>query len=150
MNPHFKIFVIALFSFSGVAHAACSKGAYVMANKSNEVLDTQTNLTWQRCLLGQTGSFCGGAPTLMTRAEAAVAATKQPGWRLPTHDELLTLVQPSCTGQGINSLYFPNQKEGKIWTSTKSDGSGYWTVQFPGGYDDIVNATQLNGVRLVK
>lgn len=148
MNPHARIFLIALFTISGSVYGACSKGAYSM--KNNEVRDTQTNLTWQRCLLGQSGSFCGGEPTLMTRAEAAVAATKQAGWRLPTHDELLTLVQTSCTGQGINSLYFPNQRDGKVWTSSKSDGSGYWTVQFPGGYDDIVNATQLNSVRLVK
>lgn len=133
------------------SYAVCTKGSYSMVPKSGEVKDLSTNLTWKRCLEGQSGSFCSGEPKKMSLTSSLELLKSNQGWRLPTHDELLTLVKADCANQsGLNSLYFPNQTNLKVWSSSRSDGSGYWTVNFPNGDDDIVNANQQNAVRLVK
>ena len=56
------------------------------------VEDTRTKLEWQRCSLGQTwtGATCAGEATKYKWNEAQRIAPA--GWRLPTKDELASLV----------------------------------------------------------
>src|SRR5688572_9743914 len=56
--------------------------------KGAEVFDKETNLTWQRCSVGQEwkeGAGCVGEVRELSRAEARKTPAN---WRLPTKEEL--------------------------------------------------------------
>lgn len=122
-------------------------GRYLV-NNDGTVTDIQTNLTWQRCRVGQTliGETCAGKPAAFKWDDAMQLA--KDGWRLPTVDELDTLVlcssgqrKPSVRPNGlyvgktngecqgdyanpvINQLAFPNTpidnyRLGWFWSSS--------------------------------
>ena len=105
---------------------------YTIAN--GEVHDKETGLIWQRCSLGQhwtDGSGCAGPVIQLTWSDAMRRA--EDGWRLPTRDELSTLVLPMCE-PAINESLFPNMQFDKpnYWSST-SDGAYHWFVDFRRG-----------------
>lgn len=129
-------------------------------NGDGTVNDIRTNLTWQRCSVGQTwtGETCEGNAAIFKWDDAINLA--EDGWRLPTVDELDTLVfcssgqrKPSARPNGksvsstngecqgdyarptINQWAFPNTPGGWFWSSSPyADGSyGAWYVGFGGG-----------------
>lgn len=103
--------------------------------KGDEVYDTQTHLTWQRCTVDRhwkNGAGCVGTVRPMTLADAKRQGRN--GWRLPTADELRTLVADNCTEPAINEKVFPDVGVNTPWA--------YWTssqgVTFGGEGPDIV------------
>lgn len=87
----------------------------------NEVLDTQTNLVWQRCSMGQrwTGQQCKGKVQAMTWSEAKSSAQALgSGYRLPTLPELQSLVDRSCYNAAYNENMFPNGQPDAYWSAT--------------------------------
>ena len=138
-------------------------------NGDGTITDAKTNLTWMRCSLGQqwTGSTCAGLAMEMDWNDALKTAMSfsyagHSDWRVPTVDELDTLVQcsagrsPSARPNGkfvadtdgschgnefsnpkININAFPNTPiVGFFWSSSpNTDHSGYaWGVYFDSGY----------------
>lgn len=129
-------------------------------NGDGTVTDEQTNLIWQRCSLGQTwtGKTCDGEPVRVTWEQAV--ELEQDGWRLPTVDELYSLVH--CTGERresirpdgqyveatdgqclgdfqqptINKRVFPGTSKIWFWSSSPYEGlDGYlWFVHFGSGH----------------
>jgi tetratricopeptide (TPR) repeat protein len=92
-----------------------------------EVLDTSTGLTWKRCLAGQTfdgGIACEGSPTRVSWDQAQTMA--EPGWRLPTAAELMTLFDDRGGKRPrINKIAFPLEKHPyymQAWSSEAKDG----------------------------
>ncbi|GAA0856706.1 DUF1566 domain-containing protein [Aliiglaciecola litoralis] len=84
-------------------------------------------------------------------------------WRLPTHNELLSLVHfGNVTGTKIDLDYFPNTNDLQTsplwyWTSLPSadgvSGGGArtaWAIDFETGNDNFLNKATLNKVRLVR
>lgn len=72
-------------------------------NGNGTVTDSKTNLTWMRCSLGQqwTGSACASVAMEMNWNDALKTAMSfsyagHSDWRVPTLDELDTLVQCSA------------------------------------------------------
>lgn len=72
-------------------------------NGNGTITDTKTNLIWMRCSLGQqwTGSTCAGVAMEMNWNDALKTAISfsyagHSDWRVPTVDELDTLVQCSA------------------------------------------------------
>ncbi|WP_019675489.1 DUF1566 domain-containing protein [Arsukibacterium perlucidum] len=145
-------------------------------NGDGTVTDIQTNLTWQRCSVGQlwTEETCIGEPTFFTWDDAMQQA--KDGWRLPTVDELDTLVlcsngqrTPSvrpngkfaretngkCPGSNplptINRWAFPNTPTIWYWSSSSyaEDSGVAWVVGFGNG--NVYNNSKFNDyhVRLV-
>jgi hypothetical protein len=117
-----------------------------------EVLDKETGLTWQRCSVGQTwneGEGCTGTVEEFNWQNAKKQARR--GWRLPTRDELETLISRACS-PSINPEAFPGVDPVKLWYwSSTQDTSGLaWLVQFGGGATFNGYQTAPNAVRLVK
>jgi len=119
---------------------------------SGEVHDTRTHLIWRRCSVGQrwAGELgCVGVIRQMNW-EAAMRASPA-GWRLPSKDELSTLVSAACKNPAINEEVFPDMELTKLWYWTRSEsGAAAWYVAFGGGTARIGTRTQLNAVRLVR
>ena len=120
--------------------------------KGGEVFDSRTKLRWQRCSVGQRwkeGLGCVGVILQMSFKGAALRATA--GWRLPTRDELASLVASHCTNPAINEDVFPDMELPKLsyWTSTDSGGSVLY-VDFADGTVHPSGPTDLDSVRLVK
>ena len=135
-------------------------------NGDGTVTDVKTSLQWMRCSLGQTwqgGTCVGEAKTYSWQAalDAANTLNRQGGyagyrdWRVPTREELLTLVycssgQPktwndtgkSCEGDFKRpTLYqptFPNTPDFWFWSSSpyaySPDGAWYVTFYYGAVY----------------
>ncbi|MEI7839435.1 MAG: DUF1566 domain-containing protein [Methylococcaceae bacterium] len=73
-------------------------------------------------------------------------------WRVPTKEELLSIVKSGATYPSIDTTYFPNTKRSWFWSSSFSAGfSSYaWGVGFDSGFSGG-NSESFNGrVRLVR
>lgn len=99
---------------------------YTVSSDGTEVTDSKSGLTWRRCAEGMRfeGGACSGQPTSFPSRSRAMAHEKsQAGWRLPTIEELATVVRvwpdhrESNTG-GVDLLAFPNIPAKAYWSST--------------------------------
>lgn len=108
-----------------------ARGRYSLQN--DVVIDKKTNLTWARCSVGQRWSeesaACTGAPHKSTYDEA-IGATRPVGWRIPTPEELKTLVHGGCENPSIDSSIFPGTAPDPYWAV---DDVGCWIVNFGPG-----------------
>jgi hypothetical protein len=113
------------------------------------VSDSHTGLTWS-------AEDVGGKRFTWEQAKAAVAALTLGGftdWRLPTCDELLTLVDRSRYSPAIDTGAFPSCRSDWYWTSTPaaySPGGCAWVVGFYGGDADWVSHDGSLLVRAVR
>ncbi|MFA7239534.1 MAG: DUF1566 domain-containing protein [Sulfuricellaceae bacterium] len=129
-------------------------------NGDGTVTHNKTNLTWKRCSEGMVwNNGCVGPVQSYTLAEAAALAQQnyagQSDWRLPTENELLSIVEWGASAPAINPTIFhltPNQ-----WYVSASDFVGstttVWAVSFSGVIADPGNdvyKTTPFPVRLVR
>lgn len=117
-----------------------------------EVYDQQTHLTWQRCSVGQHWTQalgCVGVIRQMNWQQAMAQAIG--GWRLPSVDELKTLIAANCSNPAINEEVFPDMELYKLWYWSSTDtGSSVWYVAFGSGSVHNADRADLNAVRLVR
>jgi hypothetical protein len=136
-KPHTLVFLFIIFSSS----EAFSSTFYP---KDHIVIDLSKKIEWLRCSVGLqwNGKTCVGKTLLMdhdTIKQAILIADEQlgPSWRLPTLDELYSLVCKKCEkGKKFDKVVFPNTDPRAYWTGQKnlmSKGS-YWTVNFFTGH----------------
>ena len=89
--------------------------------------DNKNNLTWQRCPHGQSYSQdrCRGTIKQLTLNEANQLARKTgQGWRLPTINELGSLIRKSCKPPMLDQQAFPDVRaysegKSKYWSSSR-------------------------------
>jgi hypothetical protein len=135
------------------------------------VLHKKTGLEWQRCpegmkLVAQPGAAdhsrdtCDGEASLFTfdgakqvqaKANAGAGRDGATDWRLPTMDELASIVEDACQIPAINPSVFPNTPVTWFWAiSPKQLSAGYaWGIGFGfGGY--YVGRHDNGAVRLVR
>jgi hypothetical protein len=116
-----------------------------------QVFDTETKLTWQRCVVGQKwqeGAGCVGTPQEL----AWTQAKKMDGaWRLPTKDEMQTLISRACL-RSANAEVFPgfSYQYPTYWTSTEDTPGLTWTVNMMSGAEFNALQSSRNGVMLVQ
>ncbi len=101
--------------------------------QGDTIYDRKTDLTWQRCTYGQHWrevGECQGEPRRLTFDDAN--KLKLGGWRLPTLDELNSIVvrgrKPS-----IDATLFPNTPPLYYWATDNRDNSFAWYVFFENG-----------------
>lgn len=155
-----------LAAVPGTGHGACTQSAMPDGRprfviQGGEVRDQKTGLIWQRCSVGLTWSAkagCAGERAEVTFEAAQQAATQAGGaWRLPTLQELGSLVDSSCGRPAIDKRFFPD-----VTASTDEGAEEYWTstpggldemmyfVEFADGYSDIRSPGFSRNARLVR
>ena len=138
MNMYILRLIVLIFVTCGPAQAQ-------FFSSDHTVKDVTTGVTWLRCSVGQAWDpsldTCTGKIVKLNHEEIAialVAAKKQLGgnWRLPTRNELTSLVCDDCLPPKVNSKYFPNLSAEAYWTSDKNwlNPRTYWTVNFMTGH----------------
>ncbi len=121
------------------------------------VVHTPTGLIWQRCAVGQiwTGSTCAGSAAQLSWTAAKELTSNfagKPDWRLPSTEELLSLVDFSTSGPAITLSMFPNTPSVLFWSgSTYAESTGLaWNVNFNFGNDYYSSLDGTSAVRLVR
>jgi c(7)-type cytochrome triheme protein len=112
------------------------------------VKDRVTGLLWQRCAMGQSwdGDTCKNDKSKQVRSwfswDSARSQVKHlqknklyTGWRLPTLDELATIIEKRCQDPTINLQVFPNAPAWVFWTSDEllSNNEYVWRIDFKTG-----------------
>jgi len=109
------------------------------------VRDVRNNIVWLRCSVGQrwdndTGKCIGKVVKLNQEEiiDAIEQANNQLGgtWRLPTREELETLVCEDCGPPKIREKYFPTIESEAYWTGSQNffNSKMYWSVNFMTGH----------------
>jgi hypothetical protein len=133
MKVFVTCFAIAVCFSSGISFAACDRSKTASTSSArftlNETMafDQKTKLTWSRCSVGTVwkNGKCSGAAKLMSLGEVKEYAKKLGGgWRVPTIEELFSIVEQKCSGPAINSEVFPSVKDlgegsAPYWSTTK-------------------------------
>jgi hypothetical protein len=153
------LLTVSMFASAASAHCDLKKRGAIKLDryeiKRATVYDKQRRLTWQRCSVGQTwdGKTCLGAVENLTWDDAwDAAAHAGAGWRVPTKDELLTLISQACHDPAVNEQAFPGMNSDNLlyWSGTQ-DPSGVWIVNFSrGGLRQYRGQIQQYAVRLVR
>lgn len=133
---------VALFaSLIRGARANAPPCQYAVVNGT--VFDANTKLTWERTLSSglvtwsQANDYC---------ANLSFAGG---GWRMPTIQELQTLIDESRSEPAIDDIIFPDTPLSYAWSKTPVSGAvgPRWRVNF---YDGFVNAGGMNSTHTVR
>jgi len=113
---------------------------------TDTVTDTVTGLVWQRVLDGSTHTWAD-AKTYCANLTMAGG-----GWRLPTKNELLSVVDFSLDSPAINRNAFPNTPSDWFWSSTvfACSSSIAWLVNFNPGITSYSGVGGGGSVRCVR
>jgi len=131
MRIFITCFVLAAGFSSSIALGACDKSKSASTPLSRfvlsdgEALDQKSQLIWSRCSVGTTwdkGGKCAGSVKLM-RLEAAKQYAQKlgHGWRVPSVEELYSIVEQKCSNPAINPKIFPN-------VTDLGEGAPYWSI----------------------
>ena len=115
--------------------------------RDGTVIHRTTELQWAKCALGQTWSreSCTGQATSFRWPDAnqSIENANESGdlsgytdWRLPTRQELESIVERCRTAPAINTRIFPNTPRTGFWSSsldTENDNHA-WFVDFYSGH----------------
>jgi hypothetical protein len=128
------------------------------------VLDRETGLVWDKIPQSTTMNWEDAVPYCWNRSVTPDGFALKKGWRLPTVEELMTLVDPNASGTPKLPPNHPfNNISGKYWTSTATVGNWFekyvwdsatsslstqvtfpgnraWCVRAPGGFDNVSDA----------
>ncbi|WP_210238804.1 DUF1566 domain-containing protein [Cohaesibacter sp. CAU 1516] len=156
------LFLLSLLPLPLGAHADCGTGkrsSYIL--QEDEAIDPQHGLIWKRCAVGMrwdaNGKTCIGEVQVLG-LNAALDFTKQEGngWRVPSGQELETLLVNSCDHPGVDAIAFPSIEasdfgEGaKFWTSTEAIPGMFYYFDFTNGFVDMHSQGFRLSVLLVK
>ena len=161
MSSSFSKSAAALSLLAGLGMAPAWAARLAPNTAGDEVTDSQTHLVWRRCDEGQNwaGGSCAGTSLSTDWAGAgqrAVDEAKRTGvaWRLPTVDELKTLVVPRAVPDAatIDGAVFPNTSAEWHWSGTPvtGDATGALGVDFYDGSSRDAARSDKGWVRLVR
>lgn len=121
------------------------------------VQQLKSGLIWQRCALGQSwnGSSCSGNVASFTWEQAKQQQNSlgsYTDWRLPTANELATLVDYSTANPAINRELFPGTPTSGFWSSSPYalNTDNAWIVYLSSGFVGYGQKGGATVVRLVR
>jgi len=141
---------------------------YVIFANDYFVRDRVTGLEWTRCAIGQTWDTDRGICLENTKKQvkswfsfnSALNEVARFGknqndnsWRLPTINELLTIVEHRCQSPATNLTIFPNTPSWRFWSvSTMVENNDYaWVVNLEDGSSQtVLKSTSSHYIRLVR
>jgi len=109
----------------------------------DQLYDRKTDLTWQRCDFGQTwdesNGWCRGVKRHATaEALGEAARSDAPGWRVPTIDELSSMMEIACRSQAKDAAPLFAEIE-------RGAGMNYYLSSSASGSADGIMAEQCLG-----
>jgi len=139
-GSEYKMFKLAilLLLLSGSANAQ-------FFDEGHMVKDVRNNIIWLKCTVGQRWDneekSCLGSIVKLNQSEIKEAirqASEQLGgkWRLPTLQELESILCKECAPPKVREKYFPNLSREAYWTGTKNffNSKMFWSVNFMTGH----------------
>lgn len=131
-------------SFALLASAAFSsqaQGRFTVSADGSEASDPKAGLTWRRCAEGLKwdGKSCTGKLVKFSFADAKKAAASATGagkgWRIPTREELVSLVDSARKKPKIDAVAFPKTASMPFWATRtgSTDDLNAWLVSFSTG-----------------
>jgi hypothetical protein len=137
----------AVLVAASVLRADAPLGQYAgFDHYSRCITDVQTHLTWVR-----TPTLAVDYPSATNACAVKDAGGGSPAWRLPSVNELETLVDDFPTPQSdpsgnvevraIDANAFPGTPIGHYWTSSPVGSNFVWTVEFGGGSTAAASTT---------
>lgn len=161
----FAFIVLSSLNFVVVAQtckdtiAATTHSSDYIINNDGTVTDTQLQLIWNRCALGQrweNNTCLGDATTVEWQRANQLAKENQSKnldqWRLPTVHELSKITELRCENPAIDLQIFPNTPSVHFWTGVEfaNDTNKAWQVFFGSGENHTAKKTTKAAVRLVR
>ncbi len=131
-----RLVVLSLLALAAASSQAQSR--FTMSADGQEVTDTSTKLTWRRCVEGLAwdGKTCKGKlAKFKFRAAKATAAGVGKGWRIPSREELVGLVDMAKKKPRIDPMAFPATPSMPFWATKQgsTDDLNAWLVSFANG-----------------
>jgi hypothetical protein len=122
----------------------CTTAAFASSFKDNgneTVTDLTTNLMWQQCSDGLSGTGCATGTAATVTWESAITYCEGlilggfTDWRLPNIKELKSIADMTIYNPTINVTYFPNPVASYHFSSTTEAlwSGAAWTVDFTSG-----------------
>jgi len=135
--------IAALALLALVATASQGQGRFTISSDGQEVTDATTKLSWRRCAEGLRwdGKACAGKLKTFKYGEAkddaaSVAKDDAKAWRIPTKDELVSLVDKTTKKKPrIDVKAFPQTPSLPFWAMRpgSDDDLNAWLVNFANG-----------------
>lgn len=130
---------------------------FEMLHDGSVVHDQETGLQWMRCSMGQEwiGNRCVGLASRFTWDQASDLTSAAGGladWRLPSVDELQSLIEYRMFDPAIDPVIFPGTPPVNYWSSSEAayDIFYAWSVHFANGFSNWRHKRQRFEVRLVR
>lgn len=158
------IWFFLIIFFVQNSFAECVK-RFSLINNNAEVYDKKTGLIWSRCTHGmswENSVGCFGEIELLTLKEAKKIEQMNKKWRLPSIDELISLVDIECKNYPVDSAVFPDIQsvhgDSTYWSTTiylSNEGTKempalFYTIDFMQGIVDAHTQRMAYRVRWVK
>jgi hypothetical protein len=132
---------------------------FTVSADGQEVTDAKTGLIWRRCPESMTASSlnCTGTASVFTHEAALTRASTQAtatgvAWRLPSVQELSSIVDLSVRTPAIDIVAFPDTMSSGFWSSSPymRNALSAWEVDFFDGAVDFTSRGGTSRVRLVR
>jgi hypothetical protein len=135
---HFGSRLAALSLLALAAASSQAQGRFTVSADGQEVTDSTTQLTWRRCAegLAWNGKTCAGKLAKYKYGAAKTAASGVgKGWRIPSRDELVGLVDMNRKKPRIDPVAFPGTPSLPFWATKEgsTDDLNAWLVSFANG-----------------
>lgn len=117
-----RLFVV--FAVFCALQSAAAGAAFFTDNGNGTVTDRLTGLVWQKEDDNTTRNWTDAGTYCSSLTLGGLS-----GWRLPSKDELMSIIDYSIPSPGptINKIYFPNTNADYYWSSTTYASSTHYT-----------------------
>jgi hypothetical protein len=150
MRPLTSMRALTGLAFAALAFLAASGKAQSRPERyridRGTVYDAKTKLTWQQAVPSSSHPW---AEAMRYCKELDLDGK---GWRLPSVNELQTLVDETRFGPAIDPVAFPSTPVAYFWTSSNLAGfpNFGWTIYFAYGFANFFDVVQPHQVRCVR